>query len=121
VKYPQPVYQIARGIKLYEHHNTNSWQMMYGLKYAGDPQEHITRTAAHHITQEFVQHVMAHHQIETRETPQGLETRFAAVALSWPELLELLYRAFAEGHTEGMRRTNQINQWIDKHQATQDA
>jgi len=95
--------------------------MLYQLGHVRDLQEHITRTAAHQITQKFVQHVMAHHQIETRETPDGLVTEFAAVALSWPELLELLYRAFAEGQTEGMRRTESINRWIDQHQTTQDA
>jgi len=41
-------------------------------------------------------------------------TEFAAVALSWPELLELLYRAFAEGQSAGMRRTSTINNWIDE-------
>ena len=121
MKYPQEVYELAQAAKLYQHKQTTSWQQMYGLRYVGDPQEHITRTAAHQITQEFVQHVQQHYQIQTQETPQGVETSFAAVALSWPELLELLYRAFAEGQSAGLRRTSMINNWIDKHQHTQDA
>lgn len=110
MKYPTEVYELAQAAKLYQHKQTTSWQQMYGLRYVGDPQEHLVRTAAHQITQEFVHRVVKHHQIQTQETPQGLVTEFAAVALSWPELLELLYRAFAEGQSNGMRRTN----WIEK-------
>lgn len=121
MKYPTEVYELAQAAKLYQYQNTTSWQQMYGLRYVGDPQEQIIRTAAHQITQEFVHNVVKHYQIQTQETPDGVETSFAAVALSWPELLELLYRAFAEGQSNGMRRTSTINNWIDKHQSTQDA
>lgn len=114
MKYPQEVYQLAQAAKLYQLQQTNSWQMLYKLGHVRNLQEHITRTAAHQITQEFVQHVQQHHQIQTKETPDGLVTEFAAVALSWPELLELLYRAFAEGQSNGMRRTSTINNWIDE-------
>lgn len=121
MKYPTEVYELAKTAKLYQHHNTTSWQQVYGLKYVGDLQEYVVRTAAYKITQEFVHNVVKHHQIQTQETPDGVETSFTAVALSWPELLELLYRAFAEGQSNGMRRTSMINNWIDQHQTTQDA
>ena len=110
MKYPPEVYQLASRDHLYQYQQTTSWT---AVQQASWPiHELLEQQAAQQITQDFVRHVLGSQVITQRETPQGLETTFAAVCLSWPVYLEVLYRAFVEGQSAGMRRSTSIDPWV---------
>jgi hypothetical protein len=102
--YPYPVLELAAKTQRLSYSQTQSWNSLQQL-----PQEYasaiIYQQAASAIAREFVEHVTKHMLISHRDTPVGRVTEFEAVALSYTELVELLYRAYAEGETSGMKRT----------------
>ena len=110
MKYPQEVYQLASRDHLYQYQQTTSW---IAVQQASWPiHELLEQQAAQQITQDFVRHVRGSQVITQRETPQGLQSEFAAVCLSWPVYLEVLYRAFVEGQSAGMRHSTSIDPWV---------
>jgi hypothetical protein len=114
VKYPPEVYQLASKDNLYQYQQTTSWT---AVQQASWPiQELLEQQAAQQITHKFIQHVRGNQAITQLETPQGLETTFAAVCLSWPVYLEALYRAFVEGQSSGMRRSMSIDPWVKQNE-----
>jgi hypothetical protein len=106
--YPYPVLKLAAKTQRLSYSQTQSWASLQQL-----PKEYtsniIYQQAASAIAREFVKHVHEHMMIQNRDTALGRVTEFEAVALSYTELVELLYHAYVEGETTGMKRTNTLN------------
>jgi hypothetical protein len=108
MNYPYPVLELAAKTPRLSYLQTQTWTSLSQL-----PQDYadyiIYQQAAGAIARKFTEHVAKHMLIKTRDTPTERVTEFEAIALSYTELVELLYRAYVEGQTDGMKRTNTLN------------
>jgi len=102
--YPPVIREIANGLEMYHYQHTVSWAEMAQRVHDGYFQEFLFRKAADAIAHEFAGKVLEHTYIQRYEHPEGQVLRLDAVALTYRELLEVLYRAYAEGQTDGMKR-----------------
>lgn len=104
-KFPFELREIARSVPVMHYDVKTTWaSLMQSHMPMDHMSEHMTRKAADQITHEFVKHVMRGMRIERRESAEGVTHAFEAVALSYHELMELLYKAYAAGQSDGMRR-----------------
>lgn len=104
-KFPFELREIARSVPVLHYNTTTTWTSLMQSRVPMDYMaEGMARKAADQITHEFVKHVMRCMRIERREGAEGVTHAFEAVALSYHELMELLYKAYAAGQSDGMRR-----------------
>jgi len=104
--YPIEVRKIAAEVPLFYYKQIDTWQSL--CQSHEEPTERKRRLvfkAADQIVHKFVGQLIDSAQIKTFEEPEGLEVRVCCVALSYDELVNLLYRAYAEGQSDGTRRS----------------
>lgn len=105
MSYPIEVRKIAAEVPLFHYKQLDTWQSLYQSR---DDENEIKRRlifkAADQICHKFVGQLMDRAQIKTSEEPEGMAIKVTCVALSYEELVNLLYRAYAEGQSDGMRR-----------------
>lgn len=108
--YPIEVRKIAAEVPLFHYNHLNTWQSLYQHRETDEARIKLemVRKAADQIVHKFVGHLIDRACIRTFEEPEGVAVRVTCVALSYDELVNLLYRAYAEGQSNGMRRTPQI-------------
>lgn len=105
MNYPIPVMKLASEVPRLHYSNMDSWHELYQRQeHPGDMNQRLIYKAADRIAHEFVAHVMKKMEITTHDDPEGRVTRFVCVAMSHHELVELLYRAYAEGQSDGIKR-----------------
>jgi hypothetical protein len=105
--YPIPVIKIAADAPLMQWQTMHTWQSLYQMHSRPDDlMNMLAREAATAITQQFIGDVLKREKIETRDDPEGKVMRFTCVALRYDQLVELLYRAYREGQSDGMHRTS---------------
>lgn len=103
--YPISVMKLAAEVPKLYYKNMESWQELYQRnEHPEETTQRLTHKAADRIAHEFVAHVMKKMDIKTYDEPEGRATRFICVAMSHQELVELLYRAYAEGQSDGIKR-----------------
>lgn len=104
--YPIPVMKIAAEVPRLQYQNVETWQALYQRQEHPDESRlRLTYLAADRICQEFVKHVVDTMQIKSYDEAHGKVTRFACVALTEHQLNELLYQAYTEGQSDGMKRS----------------
>jgi len=107
--YPIEVRKIAAEVPLFHYSQLDTWQSLYQSR---DDDNEIKRRlvlkAADQIVHKFVGQLIDRAHIKTSEEPEGRAVKVTCVALSYEELVNLLYRAYAEGQTDGMRRIPQL-------------
>lgn len=103
--YPISVMKLASEVPMLYYKNMESWDELYlRQEHPEDTNRRLTHKAADRIAHEYVAHVMKKMQIQLQDEPEGRVARFMCVAMSHQELVELLYRAYAEGQSDGIRR-----------------
>lgn len=108
--YPFELRELARTVDRMSYSETRSWAELMQINLpANHLDEMLYRRAADAIAHEFAGKVLRHGHITRYEEPDGRVLRFDAVALRYDELLDLLYRAYAAGQTDGMKRGTKIN------------
>jgi hypothetical protein len=110
--YPFEIHEIASKVDRLAFKQVHTWDalQMVGLPLAY-LDEMLLRRAAGAIAHEFVGKVLKHMSIQRSDEPEGRVLRVNVVALSYDELLELLYQAYAEGQSDGMNRRITKDQW----------
>ncbi len=104
--YPIEVRKIAAEVPLFHYNQMDTWQSLYQSREDDNERKRrLAIKAADQIVHKFVGQLLDRAHIKTYEEPEGLAVRVSCVALSYEELVNLLYRAFAEGQTNGMRRS----------------
>lgn len=105
MNYPIPVMKIAADAPLLYYKHVETWQSLY-QRYDGPGEiaHRLTMSAAKEISNRFVSDVLKREEIKSTDTPEGKEIRFACVALTHRQLVDLLYHAYREGQTDAMRR-----------------
>ena len=107
--YPPVVRQLANKADMYHYKQITTWKEIAQRKVPDDYfQEFLFRRAADAIAHEFTKKVYNHTYIQHYEAPEGVVLKLDAVALTYRELLDLLYQAYAEGQSDGMRRNFQM-------------
>lgn len=105
MNYPIEVRKIAAEVPLFHYSQMETWQSLYQSR---DDENEIKRRlifkAADQICHKFVGQLMDRAQIKTFEQPEGMAIKVTCVALSYEELVNLIYRAYSEGQSDGMRR-----------------
>jgi hypothetical protein len=105
MNYPAKIYEIATKAPLYKYETKTNWtQIVAESRSTEDVLHHVHRDAAYKITSEFVRNIHEHMTKYSQSEPDGYTVRFSSVALRYDELLELIYTAYREGQTDGMRR-----------------
>lgn len=105
MSYPISVMKLAAEVPKLHYNEAESWQALYQMQAnPEDMKQRLIYKAADKIAHQFVAHVMKKMQIQTFDDPDGRVTRFVCVAMSHQELVELLYRAYAEGQSDGIKR-----------------
>jgi len=105
MNYPAKVYEIATKAPLYKCQTTTSWtQISAETRTSDDVLHYVHRDAAYKIANEFVRNISEHIAKQSYSEPEGYTIRFSSVALRYDELLELIYTAYREGQTDGMRK-----------------
>lgn len=103
--YPIPIMKLAAEVPKLYYKNMQSWQELYQLReHPDETTQRLTHKAADRIAHEFVSHVMKKMEIKTYDEAEGRVTRFICVAMSHQELADLLYRAYVEGQSDGLKR-----------------
>lgn len=111
--YPPAIRQLANKADMYHYKQVTTWQEIAQRNLPDDYfQEFLFRRAADAIAHEFAKKVYNHTYIQRYEAPEGVVLKLDAVALSYRELVELLYQAYAEGQSDGMRRNFQMPPFI---------
>jgi hypothetical protein len=106
MNYPIEVRKIAAEVPLFHYNQLNTWQSLYQGREIDESEakRRMVFKAADQIVHKFVGQLIDRAQIKTFEEPEGVAVRVTCVALSYDELCNLLYRAYAEGQSDGMRR-----------------
>lgn len=105
MSYPIPVMKLAAEVPKLYYKNMESWQELYQRQeHPEETNRRLTHKAADRIAHEFVAHVMKKMEIQAYDDPDGRVTRFVCVAMSHQELADLLYRAYVEGQSDGIKR-----------------
>lgn len=105
MSYPIPVMKLAAEVPKLYYRQVESWQELYQRQeHPSDSKRRLTYLAADRIYQEFVKHVLEKMEIKSYDEAEGRETRFICVAMTNYELTELVYRAYAEGQSDGLKR-----------------
>jgi hypothetical protein len=105
MNYPAKVREIASKAPLYNLSTKTSWtEISAETRTDDDVLYHVHRDAAYKIANEFARNVSEHMTKYSSSEPDGYTIRFSSVALRYDELMELLYTAYREGQTDGMRR-----------------
>lgn len=102
LNYPPKIYEVAQKAPMYKLETVTSWEELQ--KNKDEMLEHTYRQAAYKISNEFARTISEHLSRSGTSEPYGYTVRFSSVALRYDELLELLYTAYREGQTDGMRR-----------------
>jgi hypothetical protein len=111
--YPPAIRQLANKADMYHYKQVTTWQEIAQRNLPDDYfQEFLFRRAADAIAHEFAKKVYNHTYIQRYEAPEGVVLKLDAVALSYRELVELLYQAYAEGQSDGMSRNFQMPPFI---------
>lgn len=102
--YPISVLEMGGKVRRYNYKNVIGYSDL-AQKYPQQLElEFLQRQAATKIAHEFVAEVLRGGYIQHSDEPEGRVLKFTAIALRYDELLDLLYQAFVEGQTDGMRR-----------------
>lgn len=105
MSHPIAVMKLAAEVPKLYYSNMESWQELYQRnEHPDETTRRLTYKAADRIAHEFVSHVMKKMDIKSYDEADGRVTRFICVAMSQQELVELLYRAYAEGQSDGLKR-----------------
>jgi hypothetical protein len=108
--YPASIREIASKVERLGFRQVTSWQSV--AQMIGYDQEHLEHTmrnkAATAFAHEFTKLLLKHTRFIREETPEGIVVRADAIALRYDELIELLYRAYAEGQSDGMKRSIRV-------------
>lgn len=106
MNYPIEVRKIAAEVPLFHYSQMETWQALYQSR---DDENEIKRRlvfkAADQIVHKFVGQLIDRAQIKTFDEPDGKVIKVTCVALSYDELCHLLYRAYSDGQSDGMRRS----------------
>lgn len=104
--YPHVIRAIASKVERLSFKQVKDWDAIAQLSVSSDRMEEmLLHRAADAIAHEFAGQVLKHGRIMKYGEPEGLVLRLDAVALRFDELLELLYRAYAEGQSDGINRS----------------
>jgi len=110
MNYPIEVRKIAAEVPLFQYNQINTWQSLYQSRDSEDEiKRQLILKAADQICHKFVGQLMDRAQIKTYNEPEGMATKVTCVALSYDELVNLLYRAYADGQSDGMRRNFKVD------------
>lgn len=102
LNYPAKVREIASKAPMFKVETRTSWELM--VQMGEDAMFHVHNDASRKIAQDFVKNIHEHLTKSSQSEPDGYTVRFSSVALRYDELMELLYTAYREGQTDGMRR-----------------
>lgn len=109
---PFEIYKIASKADRLAFKQVHAWEALQMLNLQpAYLDETLPRRAADAIAHEFVGKVLKHMSIQRSNEPEGRVLRVNVVTLSYDELLELLYQAYAEGQSDGMNRRITKDQW----------
>lgn len=108
--YPYEVHAIAEKVQRFGFKQVTSWENM--LKFNLPEPYHLDmlyRQAADAIAHEFAGQVLKHMALQESREPEGHVLKVDAVALRYDQLLEVLYKAYAAGQSDGMNRSHSLN------------
>lgn len=106
MSYPIPVMRLAAEVPKLFYKHAETWQDLYQRhEHPSESTRRLTYLAADRICKEFVKHVLEKQDIKSYDEPEGRMTRFICVAMTNFELTELLYRAYSEGQSDGLKRS----------------
>lgn len=108
--YPYEVYAIAEKVERHGFKQVTSWSNMMQFNL---PKDHhldmLYRRAADAIAHEFAGQVLKHMAFQESREPEGHVLKVDTVALRYDELLEVLYKAYAAGQSNGINRSHSLN------------
>lgn len=108
--YPAEIREIASKVERLGFKQVTTWESVARMR-AFD-QEHLEHTirnkAATAFSHEFTGLLLKHTRFIREEAPEGIVVRADAIALRYDELMELLYRAYTEGQSDGMKRSIRV-------------
>ncbi len=98
MNYPIPVMKIAANVPMLHWQQVHTWQALGQMHHGYEDLMHmLSRQAGSAIAHQFVNKVLDHAYIETRDAHEGKVMSLSCVALSRAELLSLLDLAYREG------------------------
>jgi hypothetical protein len=102
---PYVIRELASKAPTYSVEQKTSYRELASMRCSdGDVMEMLLQRATSQIAREFSAKLYKHLTLTRREEPDGHVISAHAVALRHDELVELLYAAYREGQTDGMRR-----------------
>lgn len=105
MNYPIEVRKIAAEVPLFHYSQMETWQSLYQRREdENEIKRRLVIKAADQIVHKFVGQMMDRAAIKSFDEPEGKVVKVTCVALSYDELCNLLYRAYSEGQSDGMRR-----------------
>jgi len=110
MSYPIEIKKIAAEAPLFQYNQTDTWQSLYQSRDSEDEiKQRLIFRAADQICHKFVGQLMKCAQIKTSHEPDGMATKVTCIALTYDELMDLLYRAYTDGQSDGMRRNFKVD------------
>lgn len=98
---PPSIRKIASEVPALNHHQVVSWNAAVDSRLSATAfLEHTVRSACDHLAHALVDHLVKKSQITMREEHEGIVTKVKVMALTYDEMIELLYKAYLQGRDD---------------------
>lgn len=98
---PPSIHKIASEVPVFNHHKVVSWNAYADSRLGATAFiEHIVRSACDHLAHALVDHLVKKSQITMSEEHEVIVTKVKVIALTYDEMIELLYKAYLQGRDD---------------------